>query len=68
MLTKYYVFWHLIWYAYKQWSENVEYCEEVVQFGSKMRENLKMFGDKTLFGDKHVYPSCNPIATKLQLK
>jgi hypothetical protein len=33
-----------------------------------MRENLKMFGGKVLFGDKGVYPSCNLVATKLQLK
>jgi hypothetical protein len=39
-----------------------------VQFGYEMRENLKMFDDRILFSDRHVYPSCNPIATKLQLK
>jgi hypothetical protein len=31
--------------------------------GFEMRENLKI-----LFGDKHVYFSCNPITIELQLK
>jgi hypothetical protein len=36
-------------------------CNDIknVQFGSKMRENLKMFSDKISFGDRLVYPSCN---------
>jgi len=58
MLTKYSVFWHLIWYIWREWNENVEYCEEAVQFGFEMRVNLEMC----------VYLSCNPIAIELQLK
>jgi hypothetical protein len=58
----------LIWYVCREWNENVEYCEEAVQFGLKMRENLKMFGDKILFGDKCVYPNCNPVLIELNLK
>jgi len=27
-----------------------------------------MFGDKVSFGDRRVYPSCNPITTELQFK
>ncbi len=34
-----------------------------VQFGFEMRENLIMFGDRILFGDKCVYPSCNLVTT-----
>jgi hypothetical protein len=33
-----------------------------------MKENLKMFGDKILYGDNCVYPSYNPFVTELQLK
>jgi hypothetical protein len=58
----------LIWYACREWSENVEYSGEVVQFGYEMGENLKMFNDKISFGDKLVYPSCNPIAIEVQFK
>jgi hypothetical protein len=33
------------------------------QFGFKMRENLKVFDDRILFGDKHVYASYNLVVT-----
>jgi hypothetical protein len=36
-----------------------------VQLGFEMKENLKVFGDRIPFGDKRVYPSCNPIATQI---
>jgi hypothetical protein len=36
-----------------------------IQFGVEMMKNLKVFGDRVPFV---VYPSCNPIATSLQLK
>jgi hypothetical protein len=29
-LTKYYVFLHLIWYACREWSENVAYYKEAI--------------------------------------
>lgn len=29
-LTKYYVFWHLIWYACREWNENVAYHKEAI--------------------------------------
>jgi hypothetical protein len=39
-----------------------------VQFGYKMKENLKLFDDRVLFGDMNVYPSYNPITIQLKLK
>jgi hypothetical protein len=39
-----------------------------VQFGSEMKENLKMFDDRISFGDRRDYLSCNPFIIELQLK
>ncbi len=33
-----------------------------IQFGFEMKENLKVFDDKVLFG---VYPSCNLVANQI---
>ncbi len=32
-----------------------------IQFGFETMENLKVFNDRILFGDRHVYPSCNLV-------